>query len=202
MVTKIKDIVLAAGTAVANSGSADVALVLSANLAATDTITFNGLTYTMVASGATGNQINVGANLAATLDNIRTAVNAGAQGALITITDNDVNTLTVVYDTAGVGGNDYLISWVLGGGRTINADGAGAAGTGSHTLDGGTISLTNGYGSKAVELWGDGSLRFTTAGGQQIAIRDVQLNKLLAELVRENEFGVPEDHAFFGTGVA
>ena len=199
MPTKVKDLVLAAGTAVANSGSADIDLVFSDQPEADDTFTLGDTTFTFVASGASGDEINIsGVNLAGTLDNILTVVNGSAEASVITATEDGTDTLTITYDTAGVGGNDYAVSWDFAT-TTIAADGGDAAIAGSDTLDGGNISLTNGFGSHAVELWSDGSLRFTTTGGQLVAIRDVQLNKLLKEIVLENELGVSEDYTFFGT---
>lgn len=199
MPTKIKDIVLAAGTAVANSGSADIDLVFSGQPEADDTFTLGDTTFTFVASGASGDEINIsGVNLAGTLDNIIAVVNGSAEAATITATEDGTDTLTITYDTAGVAGNDYAVSWDFAT-TTIAADGGTAAISGSDTLDGGTISLTNGMGSHAIEIWGDGSIRFTTTGGQRVAIRDVNLNKLLAEIVKENELGVGENFVFFGT---
>lgn len=94
---------------------------------ANDTITLNGTVVTYVASGATGNQINIGANLAATLNNTTTFLNgsANAQISKATYTNNGTNevdlfikdsagdqtgyTLAVANNTAGPG-NQHLSS--------------------------------------------------------------------------------------------
>jgi hypothetical protein len=65
------------GSAMAAATAAGTAsIVFTANAAATNTVVVCGVTFTAVASGATGNQFNVGASLSATLDNLVTAINA------------------------------------------------------------------------------------------------------------------------------
>lgn len=92
--------------AVAASGS----IVFSANLVAGDTITVNGTVFTAVASGATGNQFNLGVSLTLTLDAIVTVLNASviAGVALATYSKVSTTTLKAVYDTAGEAGNWFL----------------------------------------------------------------------------------------------
>lgn len=70
---------------------------ITTNAVATDTIVFVGVTFTAVASGATGNQFNVGADAAATAANLAAVVGANAtvaakyavtvDGAAITLTE-------------------------------------------------------------------------------------------------------------------
>jgi hypothetical protein len=49
---------------------------------ATNTFTLNGVTFTAIASGATGNQFNIGGSLAATAANIASAINASTSDAV------------------------------------------------------------------------------------------------------------------------
>lgn len=56
--------------------------VTPASVQAADTFTINGVTFTAVANGATGNQFNLGANNAETGANMAAAVNASASAAV------------------------------------------------------------------------------------------------------------------------
>lgn len=77
---------------------------ITTNAVAGDTVTINGVTFTAVASGATGNQFNVGADATATAVNLTTSLNANATiNALYTATSS-TNTITLTEKTAG-GGN-------------------------------------------------------------------------------------------------
>lgn len=63
-----------ASTAATASGT--VSIVFTANAAATNTVTICGVVFTAVASGATGNQFNVGAALTDSITNLVNAINA------------------------------------------------------------------------------------------------------------------------------
>ena len=80
----------------------------SAQPSANGVIAVNGVNYTFVASGATGAQVNIGADLAATLVALAAALNASAN-ALLTVATYyaTATTLEIVYDTAGVAGNAF-----------------------------------------------------------------------------------------------
>lgn len=107
-------------------------LTVVTNPAAAETIAVAGTTFTFVASGATGNQINIGANAGATATAIAAAVNAlasvnaAAVGAVVTITAA----------TAGTAGNAIA---VVGNGAKITRSAAtltgGAAAGGYPTFD-------------------------------------------------------------------
>lgn len=73
--------------------------------AANDTIVVNGVTFTAVAAGATGNQWNVGASAAATAIAVRDAINNSATGAVKNFVQAIVESSAVVtiYATAGGG---------------------------------------------------------------------------------------------------
>jgi hypothetical protein len=53
-------------------------IVFTSIPAASSTITINGTTWTFVASGATGNQVNLGTTLGDTVQNLATALSASA----------------------------------------------------------------------------------------------------------------------------
>jgi hypothetical protein len=83
---------------------------LSSNPIAGDTLVVNGTTFTFVASGATGNQVNIGANAAATATNLHTVLTASvvANVALANYTVSGA-VVTVVYKTTGPDGNSFSL---------------------------------------------------------------------------------------------
>jgi hypothetical protein len=101
----------------------------TANAAADDTLTVNGTVFTFKASGASGNQINVGATLPDTLTNIVTVLNASVVVgvALATYTSNSTDTITVTVDLAGVAGNDFTLAASVVAGATVVEPVGGAA---------------------------------------------------------------------------
>jgi flagellar hook protein FlgE len=76
-------------------------IVFAANPTAGDTITINGVTWTFVASGATGNQTNIGSNLDITVRNLVDNLNASTNAAITPATYSTTlgNNLKVVYDS-------------------------------------------------------------------------------------------------------
>lgn len=65
------------------TGAARGSLTLLANLIANDTVTVDGVVYTAVASGATGQQFNIGANAAATATAMAAIINPSANVAAV-----------------------------------------------------------------------------------------------------------------------
>lgn len=121
--------------------------VFTANVAADDVLVVNGVTFTFVASGATGNQINVGVDLPTSLDNMIAILNGSAEAnvALATYTEDGTDTLTASFDVNGVAGNAFTIAATVAAGVTVS----GATLTGgqdtpslSLTTDSHTIALT------------------------------------------------------------
>lgn len=97
---------------------------------ATNTITIGSSTWTFVASGATGNQTNIGANLAATLSALATNLNASADAQVSQNTYTASATqLAVTSKTAGTSKNGFVLA--------TNVSGATASGT----LTGGTTLI-------------------------------------------------------------
>lgn len=103
------------------------------NPTADDTITINGVAFTFVAAGATGNQINIAGTLPLTLDNVIAILNGSAEAdvALATYTEDGVNELTITYDAFSIAGNDFTLAAsadtvsgaTLTGGRNSGASG-------------------------------------------------------------------------------
>lgn len=99
-------------------------ITFSAQPAASSTITINGVAWTFVASGATGNQTNIGANLAATLTALATNLNASVNASITPATYGSTATkLTVTHDTAGPAGNAFTLA------AAANSNGVASAAT-------------------------------------------------------------------------
>lgn len=82
------------------------------SVVATDASSINGVTFTAVASGATGNQFNVGANDTETAVNLAASINASVT-ALVAgyVTATSATTVVTVYSTDyGIQGNQTLIA--------------------------------------------------------------------------------------------
>jgi hypothetical protein len=87
------------------------AINFSAQPVANSTVTINGTVFTFVASGATGNQVNIGANLAATMTALATALNASAVPGVAAATyTGSAAALTIVHDTLGTAGNAFTLA--------------------------------------------------------------------------------------------
>lgn len=98
-----------------NPGLAGVAasgdIAFAANPLASATITLNGIVWTFVASGATGNQTNIGANLLATLTALAAQLNASVNTSLNVATYSFSSTeLIITYLTGGTAGNSYTLA--------------------------------------------------------------------------------------------
>lgn len=96
------------------------ALTFSA-AAATNTIVINGVTFTCVASGATGDQFNVGGTDAITAANAAAAINASATAGVASIVSASAasNVVTVTAVEPGLSGN--AVSLAATGGISASA---------------------------------------------------------------------------------
>lgn len=92
-------------------------LTVVTNPAATETIAVAGTVFTFVASGATGNQINIGVDANATAAAIAAAVNALA----LVNASAATNVVTITAATAGVAGNSIAL---VNNGAKITRSGA------------------------------------------------------------------------------
>lgn len=88
------------------------------NPTAGTTITLNGVVITFVASGAAGNQVNIGASASSTLDNLVTFLSGSADPLLTVATYSKVTHsaganlfgLRIVYNTTGAAGIAYTVA--------------------------------------------------------------------------------------------
>lgn len=101
-------------------------IVFSGAGAANDTVLINGVTFTAVASGATGNQWNVGASATASAANLAAAINASAS-ALVSGHVSAVaaaGTVTITSKVRGVYGNAVTIAKGTDAGSVMTVSGA------------------------------------------------------------------------------
>jgi hypothetical protein len=88
-------------------------IVFAGQPTAGDTITINGTVFTARASGATGNEFNIGGSLSLTLDAIVTVLNASAVAGVALATYAKIgsnDTLGVTYDVVGEAGNAFTLA--------------------------------------------------------------------------------------------
>lgn len=120
------------------SGGASGYWFTPAQPAAGTTITFNGTVVTLVASGAVGNQVNIGANLAATMAALVAFLNASADANIAQAAYANVrsDTLGIHYKTRGLAGSAYTLACSAGhvSGATLEEGGNPAAIKGSLRL--------------------------------------------------------------------
>lgn len=119
------DAVSATGVATIGSSGSSTALV------AGDILLVNGIAFTAVASGATGNQFNVGANDGASAANLAAAINASSSVAITGLFTAAAvaNVVTVTCVAPGLGGNDYDMESRGSGSIVVTGAGAQASGT-------------------------------------------------------------------------
>ena len=119
-------------------------IVFSAQPAVNSTITINGTAFTAVASGATGNQFNIGANLAATLTNIVTVLAASVVPAVqqATYTQTGGTTLVITRTALGPTGNTFTLAASTMPASNGTVSGATlSGGANNHTFVSGTQAL-------------------------------------------------------------
>lgn len=110
------------GSATAATGTVTFSNVATAN----DTVLINGVTFTAVASGATGNQWNVGTGASGSALGLATTV-AASSTALITgvvTASASSGVTTVTASNSGFQGNSVTIAEGVDGGSVISVSGA------------------------------------------------------------------------------
>lgn len=133
---------LAFGNPVTSPGQAATGtLTFSAQPAANSTVTIAGTAVTFVASGATGSQVNIGADVNATVAALRTYLSGVGSGAINNQTYTAAtNVLTITAKTAGPAANAVT----LAAQAASNAMPSGATligGSNAHVFTSGAVSL-------------------------------------------------------------
>lgn len=136
---------------------------------ANDTITVCGTAVTFVTSGATGNQVNIGADLAATLAGLTALINPSSDTNLSKVTANVVGSkVYFTADLAGTAGNAYTL----------------AKSSSAITLSGATLS--GGSGTDCSATLG---IQSTQGGSEtQGALAEAPLDALIAFADRSNDW--------------
>lgn len=109
-----------------NEVEATGSFTFSNTASADDTVLINGVTFTAVASGATGDQWNIGASATASAANLATTINASST-ALIDgyVTASAASGVcTITSDFYGISGNQCTIAEGVDGGGVISVSGA------------------------------------------------------------------------------
>lgn len=88
-----------------------VLTILSNNLA-TETIAVNGVTFTFITGPSTATDVQVGDTIDETASNFAAVLNASANGSInvATYVAGPNGTVSIVYDTAGTGGNAFTLA--------------------------------------------------------------------------------------------
>jgi hypothetical protein len=104
-----------------NAASSTGTLTLT-SVVATNTCSINGITFTAIASGATGNQFNVGGTDTITATNLAAVISASVTAGVtgIVVATSALGVVTVSAALAGAHGNGYTIT----GSTNIVASGA------------------------------------------------------------------------------
>lgn len=160
----------------------------TAQPSADQTITLNGVTWTFKASGATGNETNIGASLQATLDQLVIDLNASADTDIDDATYSRLgNRLVIAHDTADNSGDAYTLATNVTG-ATVSKATLYGGGLISHQFRSDTISTLSDIESITIQA-DDPAL----AGGNRYIVADgIWLGSLAFTRNRE---GVP--HATF-----
>lgn len=89
------------------------AYTITTNCVATDTITIGGVVFTAIASGATGNQFNIGADTTITATNLTSVLNANATISALYTATSSTNIITLTEKVSG-GGNTPAVATYTG----------------------------------------------------------------------------------------
>jgi hypothetical protein len=133
------------------------------NVTANDTVTINGKVYTFVAAPTVEGDVDIGASAAATLDNLKAAINhTGTEGTdyvcaaahpTVTATTNTDTVQTLEAITAGTAGNALTLAEVAAT-LTVSAATLLGGGDAAPTIHTALASTTEGEGDQ-VWLWAD-----------------------------------------------
>lgn len=125
-------------TPIAATGS----IVFSEQPAAGSTITINGTEFTFVETSPSSDEIEIGMNLAATLDNMVSVLNGSVDSDVddATYSDDNTETLIITHDTAGPGGNAFTLAASANSNGTVSGATL-SGGAYSHVFETGAFTL-------------------------------------------------------------
>lgn len=186
------------------------AIQFTVNPSASSTIVLNGTTVTFVASGAGANEVNIGADLDATLANLLTVLRASTDTQLVKFTYAIHGyTLLLTAATGGTAGNSLTTVTTVVGATASGATLTGGAASmtnptlASASLSGGADGAT---GVDAADLLGDdtviprtGMYALRKQGCSAACLVDCHDSTTFSE---QAEFGLEEGCAMYGCGPA
>ena len=164
-------------TGVAATGS----ITFTLNPSATNTIIINGVTWTFVASGATGNQTNIGASLSATMTQLASDLNASANSSInVASYAGTATALNITYKTVGAAGNAFTLASGnangVASGITLSGGGynhvyiSGAASLPSFTAEIGHLNVPS-YGVNTGCMLDSMAMDFQRSGGSKATLK-------------------------------
>lgn len=144
VLTALSGLTTLAGTAASGR------ITFTVNPADMDTIQLNGVTWTFVAAGPTGNQTLIGVSLGATMTQLAADLTASVNASLTVASYAATSTaINITYNSIGTGGNAYtLASGALNGipsGPTLSGGVGATTGVGTALWSQGLWSGVNGY---------------------------------------------------------
>lgn len=98
-------------SAIAPTAAATGSITFTGLPLADETVTVNGVAFTAKASGATGAQFNIGADVTETALNFATVLNASVHASISVATYTPaLGVVSIAYDTAGTAGNAFTLT--------------------------------------------------------------------------------------------
>lgn len=139
--------VMPGATLVEDGGTkASGTITFTVNPVADDTITINGVVWTFKATASTAYSIAIGADVAATIQNAATKLNASTNSKVIQATYTaGASDLTITYDDFGVVGNSFTLAASV---ATVS----GATLTGGVDSTAVRVDVTNGIGTSLLDI--------------------------------------------------
>ena len=177
----------------AGTVAATEAITFSVQPVANSTLTINGTVFTFVASGAVGNQINIGANLAATMTALSVALNASVvTGVALATYAGTATALTMVHDTLGDTGNSFTLAASVSPASNDTVSAATlTGGLNSHTFMSGSWTLP----SMSIEVGMPEVPRFAMYSGcvlDQLSWQMERSDLLIPTAFWSDSFGIPK----------
>ena len=128
-------------------------VIFTGQPAVNDTLTIHSTAITFKASGATGNQVNIGVDVPHTLANLQAfLIGAGAPFTTMSYSNDGISYLRIQAVSVGTGGNAFTLSTT-----SANITVSGATLSGGNTT-GSTIIVGNDLGVAITQTWANGAL--------------------------------------------
>lgn len=182
---------------------------LTTNFIANDTINFEGVIFTAVTSGATGNQFNIGTDTTISMTNLASAINSNTSINVIYNVVESSNTITVTEKNAG-NGNTPSNMIITGTGTLSNGTAINSKPADTITFNNNTFRATESITDSSNFIVGSDVM--TTATNLEQALNDntnitnlytITVSSNIITLTEKMSGGgnTPNDMTYTGTGV-